>query len=833
MSGMKLNDRRLAVEIQRLIDRRIEYTRRNELTRHQYGVVEGAADTVKRTVSVRLYGMAEPTPGFVYSYGLVPRDGDHVRVYIDPRGDHWIDAIQGRDVVSEIVDASTQPPPDSPVDRALNAIARVVLPGGVPDGTVVQLKQIKSDVAVDSLTAVLDATPLAGNLLIGFAMNLSFAQAGDPLHQDAVWPAGWVEVGWRAGVGTTSIAVKTAGPAEPTSINVHNRNVGAFGDCGSLQVIEISGGTFAAALTAQASGTTVALPGATVALPSFLVAFAQETNAWARVSDPAGYDFLDEIAPNNGSNSHLQTIWTRSVGVGGPYGGTVGYAASASVVTAQLALTGVPTPDLAPEIVDGDDATWHAGELEEAVRLDLRAAYRIVRARILIGCNIAGAKSYALRAANQPDFSDEVTVATASFTSVGGFAANDIPLLWASTTSYRYWRLVGPAEARRIYTVELYEAAPNQVVVTDPGTGAGGNIDDVLASLLTEVGALDIALQDLIDKELGYLDHGSTGSTETFSAAIGWHRATLDDDLTITLTGATAGLVSAVVLELVQDWSGGWSVSWPGSVVWPVATPPTLSTDPDAVDIITLFSHDGGSTWYGFSTGGSGPAVAADISFTPAGTISATDVQAAIEEVAAEAASATEILDIPTAETDTTLVLSPDGAGGVEFRPEAGGSGPTPSYLGTTSIGASVDTPAVNGFMVAKQIVIPADCWIDSIDFYTTTAVGTVGPSACALYDDVSGAPVHPLLLGGANNAQESSQAHWDCLPFGFWVPAGTYWAVIRNSDAGGGVFSKISYDAGGSDRKANANAAFLNWGSMGPSTTTRDYSIRVHILTF
>lgn len=34
-----------------------------------------------------------------------------------------------------------------------------------------------------------------------------------------------------------------------------------------------------------------------------------------------------------------------------------------------------------------------------------------------------------------------------------------------------------------------------------------------------------------------------------------------------------------------------------------------------------------------------------------------------------------EILDIPTAETDDTLVLAPDGAGGVEFRAETGGGG--------------------------------------------------------------------------------------------------------------------------------------------------------------
>jgi hypothetical protein len=38
-------------------------------------------------------------------------------------------------------------------------------------------------------------------------------------------------------------------------------------------------------------------------------------------------------------------------------------------------------------------------------------------------------------------------------------------------------------------------------------------------------------------------------------------------------------------------------------------------------------------------------------------------------------AGASDILDIPTAETDTSLVLAPDGAGGVEFRAETGGGG--------------------------------------------------------------------------------------------------------------------------------------------------------------
>jgi hypothetical protein len=41
----------------------------------------------------------------------------------------------------------------------------------------------------------------------------------------------------------------------------------------------------------------------------------------------------------------------------------------------------------------------------------------------------------------------------------------------------------------------------------------------------------------------------------------------------------------------------------------------------------------------------------------------------------ASAATVADILDLPTAEMDDTLVLAPDGAGGVEFRAETGGGG--------------------------------------------------------------------------------------------------------------------------------------------------------------
>lgn len=115
------------------------------------------------------------------------------------------------------------------------------------------------------------------------------------------------------------------------------------------------------------------------------------------------------------------------------------------------------------------------------------------------------------------------------------------------------------------------------------------------------------ALQELAKKDIGYQAHGNTGATETFDALTGWHSATLDANCTFTFTGATSGLVAAMVLELAQDGTGSRTVTWPGSVVWADGAP-TLSTAAAAVDILTFFSRDGGTTWYGFGgvTEGSG-----------------------------------------------------------------------------------------------------------------------------------------------------------------------------------------------------------------------------------
>ena len=76
---------------------------------------------------------------------------------------------------------------------------------------------------------------------------------------------------------------------------------------------------------------------------------------------------------------------------------------------------------------------------------------------------------------------------------------------------------------------------------------------------------------------------------------------TLTENATITLSNPPGtGNFGQVTVEITQDGGGGaYTVTWPGSVTWPGGTGPTISTANDAVDVVTLFTRDGGTTWRG------------------------------------------------------------------------------------------------------------------------------------------------------------------------------------------------------------------------------------------
>ena len=80
---------------------------------------------------------------------------------------------------------------------------------------------------------------------------------------------------------------------------------------------------------------------------------------------------------------------------------------------------------------------------------------------------------------------------------------------------------------------------------------------------------------------------------------------TLSENTTLTFSNpASSGKASSFTLKVVQDASAsGYTLTWPTSVDWPGGTAPTLTATASAVDYFVFITHDGGTTYYGFTAG--------------------------------------------------------------------------------------------------------------------------------------------------------------------------------------------------------------------------------------
>lgn len=96
-----------------------------------------------------------------------------------------------------------------------------------------------------------------------------------------------------------------------------------------------------------------------------------------------------------------------------------------------------------------------------------------------------------------------------------------------------------------------------------------------------------------------------TSLTVTYATADVWD-ITLTGACTLTLSGTTSGVPNALTLILRQDGTGSRTVTWPGSVSWLGGRAPILQTIAASVDVVTLFTVNGGTNWYGFSGASAG-----------------------------------------------------------------------------------------------------------------------------------------------------------------------------------------------------------------------------------
>ena len=63
-----------------------------------------------------------------------------------------------------------------------------------------------------------------------------------------------------------------------------------------------------------------------------------------------------------------------------------------------------------------------------------------------------------------------------------------------------------------------------------------------------------------------------------------------------------SGTAGWITFFLIQG-SGPFTIAWPTGTLWPGAVEPTLSAGSGDIDVITLMTKDGGTSFYGFVGG--------------------------------------------------------------------------------------------------------------------------------------------------------------------------------------------------------------------------------------
>jgi hypothetical protein len=131
-----------------------------------------------------------------------------------------------------------------------------------------------------------------------------------------------------------------------------------------------------------------------------------------------------------------------------------------------------------------------------------------------------------------------------------------------------------------------------------------GSVDGTLSSYTGDVD-IDGELVVTSYNETYAAVTSSSNETTIDSEAGNVFSHTLSENTTFTFSNPpSSGTSYGFTLKLVQDASAsGYTVTWPTSVDWPNAYTPDLTTTASGVDQFVFYTHDGGTTWYGFTVG--------------------------------------------------------------------------------------------------------------------------------------------------------------------------------------------------------------------------------------
>lgn len=347
--------------------------------------------------------------------------------------------------------------PDDPVDHAADSVAEVPLTPAA-SAAVTQFK-FGAAIIGFNLTIVLDAPPTPGNILVAIETRRSTSVPTGPdgtgwtQHSDGIAVAtppnnGQMSMWWRPVV---------AGDTDTF-------NFGTGGASKSASIIELEGvtGLIDEGFLSDQNGTAISISATVGANETLILAavLVKPSGNGTIAPDVNSTELIDEMVQSGTWPEQWVAYRIIAASNAGTYavGGTESDSGRdwAGMVMAFEHESGATIFVPADEVVDGDDATYDESSLADGLHIDLGAPTVIGTVHYIIGHSTSGSKTYHIFGANEADFSDEVDLATDTFTATGSFTPDDESATITDTTAYRYWRFNGPVGDRRWFTVEMF-----------------------------------------------------------------------------------------------------------------------------------------------------------------------------------------------------------------------------------------------------------------------------------------------------------------------------------------------------------------------------------------
>lgn len=177
-------------------------------------------------------------------------------------------------------------------------------------------------------------------------------------------------------------------------------------------------------------------------------------------------------------------------------------------------------------------------------------------------------------------------------------------VLLASTSNAKGASLVGVEDSGSVFTATDVEGVLDEIDTNFAKLARANTFtaDQTWSGAQIRMGDNLLRRPRIVDYSLEHNAISSSGGTLTIDLEIGnSYRTLLTENTTIAITNPPATTnYGELIIEIVQDGTGGaFTVTWPASVTWPSGSAPVITVTNNAVDIVTLNTRDGGTTWRG------------------------------------------------------------------------------------------------------------------------------------------------------------------------------------------------------------------------------------------